>query len=611
MDRTLVGSATQALRRGSGILVAAFALSFVVNMLRLTGPLFMILIYDRVLPARSEETLVALFVMVCTFLLAQGIVDYGRKRILARFGAQFQERLEVSLLARAGQGDLFDQGRTKPVQGLDEVDGLRAFFHSSSLISIYDFFWTPMFLLVVFILDPLMGWVCMGGMALILVLVLIRMLLIGNRENEADSASRNIGELRTMIAASRETVRTQTMARGFKDRWLSARQESRDKAIALKDWTVWFDSLCDVTVLFTRYGVLATGAYLTLEGQLTIGAMVAATFLVTRVLGPVESFLTELPQIVQAWGNWDRLKKVINARLAESAETPAEEPGNPRARLSMVNVAVRSPRTGEQILRSINLDLPAGQMVQITGGTGKGKTVLAETIMGLWRRSGGTILINGQNIARQPDAEIERLFGYIPETPGFVAGSIAENIAHLDPGADPAAVAAAARRACMHAIISAMPDGYQTQIDAGGLTLSRGQRAQLALARAVYRMPQILIIDDMDPMLMDMIPKTIEKTFDTLMEAGCTIILLSRKPLVWRQISATWQLDDGRLRAVKAAANSPARITVVAGKDGKAAADKAIAAKAPAAKPPGSAKSGAAKPGAEASAGGPVTKRVG
>ena len=153
MDLTPVDSPIQALRLGRRILLVAFVLSFVVNILRLSGPLFMILIYDRVLPARSEETLIALFVMVAAFLVAQGVIDYARRRILARFGAQFQERLEVGLFAQAGHGDLFEQGRTKPLAGLDQVDGLRGFFHSSSLIAIFDFFWAPMFVVVVFVFD--------------------------------------------------------------------------------------------------------------------------------------------------------------------------------------------------------------------------------------------------------------------------------------------------------------------------------------------------------------------------------------------------------------------------------------------------------------------------
>lgn len=554
------------MRLGRGILLLAFVLSFVVNILRLSGPLFMILVYDRVLPARSQETLVALFAMVAAFLLAQGMIDYARRRILARFGAQFQERLEANLFADARHGDLFEAGRAKPVAGLEEVDGLRAFFHSSSLIAIYDFFWTPMFLVVIFVFDPLLGWVCIAGMAIILILVLIRMIFVGTRETDAATASRGIGEMKTMLAASRATLRSQEMARGFKDRWLAVRRQSRDKAIVLKDWTVWFDSFCDITVLLTRYSVLAVGAWLTLEGSLTVGAMVAATFLVSRVLVPVEKFLTELPNIADARRYWAQLKRILAAKAAERADPYVEEGGNPRARLSLVNVSVRSALTGETILKSITCDIAPGQMVQITGMTGSGKTALAETIMGLSRKSSGTILMNGQNLARMIDADTEQLFGYVPESPGFVTGTIAENIAHLDPSADPVRVAAAARKACLHAMISALPDGYQTQIDPVGSGLSRGQRAQLALARAVYRMPALLVMDEPDPMMMELIPKTMEKTFAQLMDKGGSILILARKPIAMAQISASYQIEDGKLKPLKAKTLTAAKITLLTDK---------------------------------------------
>jgi ATP-binding cassette subfamily C protein len=562
-DSTLVDSASQANRGRNGILLMAFVLSFFVNILRLSGPLFMILVFDRVLPARSEETLVALFAMVATFLLAQAVIDYARRRILARFGAQFQERLEVRLLAHAGQGDLFEQGRSKPVAGLDEVDGLRGFFHSTSLIAIYDFFWTPLFLFVIFVIDPLLGWICVGAMALILSFMLVRTAFIGTRETDAAAAKRELGDLKTMIAASRETIRSQEMARGFKERWLAARRASRDRAIALKDWTVWFDSVSDISVRLARYSVLAVGAWLTLQGSLSTGAMVAATFLVYRALLPVEKFMTELPRIADAWRNWGQLKRLLAGKSTEKADPVVVDGSNARTRLSLVHVAVRSSFTGASILKGITLAIEPGQMVQIVGMTGGGKTALAESIMGLWRLSGGRILVNGLNIAQLNDAETERLFGYVPESPGFIAGTLAENISHLDREASLDRVAGAARRACLHAMISSLPEGYLSLIDPAGRPLSRGQRHQLALARAVYYMPKLLIVDAPDSVLLEVIPKTVEKTFGQLTKEGGSILILSRKKWPLKQISATYQIDDGRLKPLETATAPPTKITVL------------------------------------------------
>jgi ATP-binding cassette subfamily C protein len=360
-----------------------------------------------------------------------------------------------------------------------------------------------------------------------------------------------------MLVASRNVVRAQEMSEGYKSRWLEARAISRDKAIALKDWTMWFDSLSGTAMILVRYGVLAAGASLALSGAATIGAMVAATFLVTRVLTPVERFMGELPNILEASRNWGRLNRILSEQGDLSAIT-VQAAGSGRVRLSLDNVAVRSPVTGALILKGVTLDVAPGSMVQINGSSGRGKTVLAQVVLGLWRRVSGTILIDGINVERLADTQTARIFGYVPETPSFVAGTLAENIAHLDAEPDPDKLVAAAKQACLHAFISALPDGYQTVIDANALMLSRGQRHQLALARAVYRMPDILILDEPDAILLESLPETMDKTFGQILKRGGVILALSRKPLAIRQISASYRLEAGKLKLVKPAETVPA-----------------------------------------------------
>ncbi len=215
------------------------------------------------------------------------------------------------------------------------------------------------------------------------------------------------------------------------------------------------------------------------------------------------------------------------------------------------------------ILKGLALEVAPGSMVQINGASGRGKSVLAQTILGQWRRSAGSILVDGVNLDRMGCEDSARLFGYVPETPAFVAGTLAENIAHLDTDPSPEKVAGAARQACLHAVISALPDGYLTRIDATGSILSRGQRHQLALARALYRDPAILIIDEPDSALLESIPETLDKTFARLLRRGGVIVVLARKPLGLAMISATYRLDGGRLKAVAKAAVAKPKIVVV------------------------------------------------
>lgn len=573
----LQDTARLALRKGSFLLSVAFVLSFVVNVLRLAGPLFMILIYDRVLRSRSVETLFALLAMVLVLMLVLGVLDYARKRIVARFAAQFQERLEHTILGGASQQEMFPEGRAKPVIGLDEADSLRGFFHSGGLIAIMDFIWTPMFVTVVFVLHPILGYICLAGMGVMAGLVLIRLGFMGGREERSDDSSTRIADLKNMVVASRDVVRSQGMGAGFRQRWISARDDGRDNAIALRDWTSWFDQLSSTTVLLVRYGVLATGAYLTLNDQLTIGAMVACTFLVTRVLIPVSRFMTEIPAMTKAQRNWSRLKKILAGWDRAAEDQFLAETGNARVRLDLSRVAARGGLGTANVLRNVNLSVPPGTMVEILGSSGRGKTTLAEAIIGLRKRSAGDILCDGIHIGRMTDAQHDACFGYVPETPGFVAGTLAENISRLDPAATSAKVASAARKVCLHAWISALPDGYDTVIDATGSELSRGQRHQIAMARALYHEPRVLIVDEPDPMLLERLPKTMKKTFDGILDAGGVILFLARKPLRLAHDRIQMRLENGVLgepRQIRAvASDEPASGKVTKLSDKKPAAD--------------------------------------
>ncbi|KUF08981.1 hypothetical protein AVJ23_20035 [Pseudoponticoccus marisrubri] len=513
--------------------------------------MFMLLIYDRVLSSRSVETLVALFGLLLLLLLVLGTLDYARGRLLGRFGAQFQESLEKTLLEQGTRSQLFQRGGSKPAAGLSEADDLRGFVNSGSLVAMFDFFWTPLFLVVVYVLHPILGWICLGGVGVIAALVTVRTVFIGGRQERADRARGQVTTLRNHLIASTRTLRGQDMSPGFKARWRDSRDDARDHSIALKDWTGWFDSMSGIVVMVTRYSVLAAGAYFTLQGELTVGAMVAATFLVTRVLGPIRGFLVQVPRVFEARRQWIRLNRILDQQARELEDDAYGDQPGASHRLVVENLTVRSPLTNELVLRSVSMKVSEGELIEITGASSQGKTVLAECILGLWPKKSGKVLVNGRNIARLSDQEAQGLLGYAPETPGFVAGTIEENISGLDPDRTPEKVSMAARRARMHAAICALPDGYATVIDADGSGLSTFERNQLALARAMYHEPEILVIDALDSDMMVRIPKKLKMTFTSLMNSGTTIIVMSRQTLNLSYASRSFQLQDGKLIELK------------------------------------------------------------
>lgn len=527
------------------IVYCSVIFSLFYNMLRLVGPLFMILIYDRVLPSRSEATLLALFLLVVIILIVMTLLDYSRRRILARFGAQFQERVENYVFSSAARDAYLSEGKSKPTAGLNEVDQLRAFFHSGSLISILDFLWSPIFLAMVFIIHPVVGWVVAAGLALLVLLMTVKVAFATSRDERFSEASSKIGDLKDMLQVSRDVIESQQMTAAYNDRWVQARRRSRDSAIERNDWNGWFSTLSSHFAMLIQYGALATGAYLALSDQLTIGAMVACMYLSMRVFYPTERFLKQIPNIREALANWKSLDRTLKAALPSAAVSDAEAP------LRLSQLTVRSPTTKRRLLRNLDLEIAAGSAVEIVGGSGSGKTVLAEVLIGRLPRASGNILLGGVDVARLSIVDAARLIGYVPQQVAFLSGTIEENIAGLRTEIDRDRVVQVARLAQIHETILAFPEGYLTRIDPAGSIFSKGERHRLALARALYPNPRLLIVDEPDQAFRESLSKSLVSEVADFLGRGGILIVLSRRALKTYQPTRRFALEDGELTEVK------------------------------------------------------------
>lgn len=542
---------SDAVRKGRLILFAALGMSSALGLLRLAGPVFMVLVYDRVLPSRSEETLVALFLMLVAVLVVTGVVEYARRRIMARFGAQFQERIEVEIFRRTPREDFLLRGSSKPSSGLDEVDNLRSFFHSGALLGAMDFLWMPLYVAFVFVLNATLGWVLLGGLVILLAVILARMALSTTREREARTASQTIAELKHILISSRDLLRGQEMTVPFKTRWLAARRASRDQAIALHDFTGWFDTCARQVKHLVHYGMLAIGAWMAIHGSMTVGGIVACVFIANRCIQTSEGFFSDLPAIRQAMADWKGLQAILTARRP-AEDDPYAEPAQPdRARLSLLNLGVKAPHDGTPILRGMTMNIAPGQVVEITGPAGSGKTVLAETILGIWKRSGGAVLYNGMNVARLTEADSARIFGHVPELPAFLPLSIEENICRMEATPDRPRIAEVCAAVGLHDRILALPDGYQTRLDRNAMGFSRSERQRLALARAIYHMPEVLILDLADDDLAALLRGPLASRMKAKKAQGMIILLFARQPLGLPYTTGSVRIEDGRLRPSK------------------------------------------------------------
>lgn len=535
----------RALHRVRYIFLFSLVFSFFYNVLRLTGPLFMILVYDRVLASRAEETLVALFVLVIALLVVMTLIDYSRRRIMARFGAQFQEAVEIDIFQARNRNAYLTQQGPKPAPELNELDRLRSFFHSGSLIAILDFIWSPIFLVPVFIIHAVLGWIVIGGLVVIFAVSLLRRHFTREHEQRSEQAGDAIGVLKDQIGGSRDVIRAHEMTPAFIDRWIAARQVSRDRAVELKDRDAWFEVGSKHLAMLLQYSLLAAGAYFAIKNELSIGAMVATNYLAVRVVFPFERFLREVPKLRESVSDWKRLETSLNQRGAKLGTTgEAVLP----ASLALTNLFVRSPTTRQQILRSVNLDVGPGTAIEITGRSGSGKTVLAEAILGRFERSNGTVLIGGVQADRLSLEQARQTVGYVPQTVSFLPGSIEDNIAGFDPAVDRDALFAAARLATVHDLIMSLPEGYKTVIDAAGSSFSKSERHMIALARALYGMPKILILDEPDQALREGLPGLLKDFVNGFLSGGGIMIILSRKGLQAFRSHRRFTVVDGQLK---------------------------------------------------------------
>lgn len=527
------------------IVYFAIAMSVIRGLLKLAGPLFMILMFNQVLPSRSVPTLVALFLLLVVILAIMALLDYSRRRILARFGAQFQERVEDHIFSSAARSAYFAGGRGKPAAGLNEVDQLRGFFHSGSLVTILDFFWSPVFLAVVFLIASTVGWVVVAGLAL---LVLINMLKVSAERARAEryaEAKETIGTLKNTLMTSRHVIESQQMMADYNKRWVLARRSARDTSVELKDLNGWFSILSSHAALLIQYAALAVGAYLTIQGELTTGSMIASMYLSRHVFNPAERFLKQVPNIREAIGNWKSLDVILN-----SASAPTGTPEHAAA-LRLRQLTVRCPMTKTQLIRNVSVEIAPGSSIEIVGGSGSGKTVLAETLVGRFTRASGKILFGTVDVDRLSIADAAQTVGYVPQQVEFISGTIEENIAGLDTGLDGGRIIRASRLAQIHDKILSLPDGYLTRIDAGGSIFSKSERHRLAVARALYRNPKLLIVDEPDATFRDALQSELENEFATFLAQGGILLILTRDFLERYRPTRRFTLHDGVLKEVK------------------------------------------------------------
>ncbi|MGZ2386199.1 type I secretion system permease/ATPase [Rhizobium brockwellii] len=477
----------------SGAIVGVALFSGVINMLGLTGSLFMIEVYDRVIPSGSLPTLVALLVLVAGLYAFLGFMEVTRGRVLSRSAALVDQSLSIGVL-RAIAGAPLKIGASgdtlKPVQ---EMDQIRLFLSGTGPAALFDLRWMPIYLVICFFLHPYIGWLATGATVVLIGLTIATDILTRTRTKEAARAATARNRFGEAVYRNSEAIAAMGMLGEIQSRWKNAHAGLTGLQRRTGDVSMIFASASRTLRQMVQSGSLALGAYMVIQGDMSGGMIIAASIIVARALQPVEQVIANWRNMVGARQAWRRLQETF--RFFPEAGNRTALP-TPIKSLTVENVFAQPPGSQRMAVQNVSFRVAAGTVVGVIGPSASGKSSLVRAITGVWPLARGKVSLDGAGLDQWPEQMRGRHIGYMPQSSDLFPGTIAENISRLDSGADDKAIVAAAEAAGVHEMVVALPEGYQTQVGEGGLNLSAGQRQRVALARALYDDPFLLVLDE-------------------------------------------------------------------------------------------------------------------
>jgi PrtD family type I secretion system ABC transporter len=521
-------------------------LSAAVNVLMLTGSIFMLEVYDRVLPSRSVPTLIGLVVVACLLYSFMGTFDLIRTRILARIGDAFDAAMNGRVYDIVLACPLRRGGDADGLQPIRDVDQVRSFLAGNGPAALFDLPWLPFYLAICFAFHFWIGITALAGAVLLITLTLatefgtrrqVRQAIehATSRTALADGGRRNAEVVRAMGMAERLAARWSTANR----RYLASQRRAADVAGGL-------GACSRIARMMLQSGVLAVGAFLVIHQEATAGLIIASSILVARAVAPVELVIANWKGFVAARQSLGPLRVLCAQHPGEPArmELPA-----PAAFLNVSGLFVVPPGSQRAVIQDLEFRVAAGSALGIIGPSASGKSSLARALVGVWAPARGKVRLDGVDLAHWPPERLGRHVGYLPQDVELLAGTVAENIARFDADASPAAIIAAARAADVHEMIVGLPEGYETQIGEGGVILSGGQRQRIGLARALYGDPFLVVLDEPNSNLDADGEQALTKAILAIRMRNGIAIVVAHRPSALAGVDMVMALKQGQVAA--------------------------------------------------------------
>ena len=517
--------------KGSFLSVGFF--SFFVNLLMLVPSFYMLQVYDRAVGSASLSTLLMLTLIMLLLMVTMGGLEWVRSRIMVRISTRLDTLLSQRLFDASFKQALNTSGMHATAQPLNDLNGLRQFLTGNGLFAFFDAPWIPIYLAVMFMFHPWYGWMGVVSAALLGALAFANEKLThaplqaANREQMAATAFTN------KSLRNAEVVESMGMLASLRQHWSGRTHKILALQSLASDRAATMTSVSRTFRQIVQSLVLGLGAYLTINHEISSGLMIAGSILLGRALAPIDQLIGVWKGFLGARSQYARLHELLLKIAAEPERMPLPAP---EGAIRVEGLSAGSPDARKPIIRGVDFQVAAGEVVGIIGPSGAGKSTLARALLGVWPSLAGTVRLDGADISQWRREELGQYIGYLPQDIELFEGTISQNISRFG-AIDAPAVVAAARMAGVHELILQLPDGYDTLIGANGGGLSGGQRQRIGLARALYGEPRLVVLDEPNSNLDDAGEKMLAEALQKLKQSRATVFVITHRPGVLAQLS--------------------------------------------------------------------------
>lgn len=517
--------------------------SLAINLLILSVPIYMLTVVDRALSSGSLETLFFITVIAGVAVLAMGLLETVRGQFLERLSSWLDRRLGPHVLSATVDGALKDGNHSS--QPFVDLTIVRRFIGGPGIMNILDAPWAPIFIIVIWIVDPMLGAIALFSAIILLAIVIINELVSREPQRRFQANANERMQQAGAVVTNAEVFSSMGMLPGFLSNWCKDGDRATQEYLVASDRSSMFFGMSKFVRMFAQILILGGGAYLVIGGQLTAGGMIAVSILLGRALAPVEQAIGSWKTVIDARESWHRLKERLNdiEDLSDTLPLPA-----PRGDFACEGVTFYQFGREDAVLNSVSFALEEGEALGIIGPSASGKSTLCKLLVGTWRPTRGHVRLDGADLCRWPRERLGPYIGYLPQDIELFSATVTDNICRLTPDPDPQAVVQAAILAGVHEMILSLPDGYETQIGDGGAFLSGGQRQRIGLARALYGDPKLIVLDEPNASLDTLGEKALVEAIDKVKARGATVIIVAHQPYILRGTDKLLVMMGGRAR---------------------------------------------------------------